>query len=82
MKASCFWGTIETLNHMTFDLITLLAKFFIYTCKIQKKNMPQFPLFKRDLKTAFEVEKYIAAVNMSYDNLVLDWHFCKDLMEA
>ena len=65
----------------TFDMILLLAKFFIYKCKIQK-NIPQFHLFKRYLKNAFDVQKHIALVNMSYDKFVIDWHFYKDLMET
>ena len=43
----------------TFDLIIVLATFFIYNCKIQK-NIPQFDLFKRYFKTAFEAEKNIS----------------------
>ena len=48
----------------TFDLMILLAKFFIYKCKV-KKNTPQFNLFRNYLKTAFEAYKYIAIINMS-----------------
>ena len=54
---------------------------YIYKCKIQK-NIPQFHLFKRYLKSAFEVEKHTALVNMSYDKFVIDWHFYKDLIET
>ena len=39
-------------------------------------------LFKRYLKTAFDVQKHIALVNMSYDQFVIDWHFYKDLIES
>ena len=42
----------------TFDLIIVLAKNFIYKCKIQK-NIPQFDLFKRYLTRAFEAEKHM-----------------------
>ena len=63
----------------TFDLIIVLAIFFIYNCKIQK-NIPQFDLCKRYLKTAFEAEKHIAIVNMSYKKFVTDCHVYKDFM--
>ena len=41
----------------TFDLIILPAKFYIYTCKINK-NIPQLHLFKQYLKNTFDVDKY------------------------
>ncbi|WP_419612224.1 LYR motif-containing protein, partial [Thiolapillus sp.] len=65
----------------TFDLIILLAKFFIYKCKV-KKNIPQFHLFRNYLKTAFEAYKYIAIINMSYDKFTKEWQFYKTLMES
>ena len=37
----------------TFDLIILRAKFYIYTCKINK-NIPQLHLFKQYLKNTFD----------------------------
>ena len=55
-------------------LIIVLAKIFIYKCKTQK-NIPQFDLFKRYLKRAFEAEKHIAIVNMAYKKFVNDWYF-------
>ena len=64
-----------------FDLIIVLAKIFIYKCKSQK-NIPQFDLFKRYLKRAFEAEKHISIVNMAYKKFVNDWHFYKDFMET
>ena len=65
----------------TFDLIILLAKFFIYKCKV-KKNIPQFHLFINYLKTAFEAYTYIAIINMSYDKFTKEWQFYKTLMES
>ena len=64
----------------TFDLIILLAKFFIYKCKV-KKNIPQFHLFRNYLETAFEAYKYIAMINMSYNKFTKEWQFYKTLME-
>ena len=77
VNAGCSNATAVTLNEnivlfghdihfksdSTFDLITLQAKFFI----------PQLHLFKRYLKTNFEVYKYNAKLNMSYDKIVTEW---------
>lgn len=57
-----------------FDLILLLAKFFIYKCRINR-NIPRMDLFKRYLKTRYETEKYISRVNMTFDNFMLKWHY-------
>ena len=65
----------------TFDLIILLAKIFIYNCKV-KKNIPQFHLFKNRIKTVFEAYKYVAIINMSYDKFTKEWQFYKTLMES
>ena len=55
----------------TFDLIILQAKFFIYECKFNK-TMPQLHLFRRYLKTNFQVYKYNAELNMSHDKIVAE----------
>ena len=86
VNAGCSNATSVTLNENivlfghdvhfksdnTFDLIILQAKFFIYKCKINK-TIPQLHLFKRYLKTNFEVYKYNAKLNMSYDEIVIEW---------
>ena len=86
LNASCSNATSVTLNEnivlfghnihfksdSTFDLIILQAKFFIYKCKINK-TIPQLHSFKRYLKTNFEVYKYNAKLNMSYDKIVIEW---------
>ena len=56
----------------TFDLIILLAKFFMYNCKV-KKNVPQFRLFKNYLKTAFEAYKYITIIDISHNKFTKEW---------
>ena len=38
-------------------LIILRAKFYIYTCKIFTKNIPQLHLFKAYLKSTLDVDK-------------------------
>ena len=70
MKASCFSGTTATLSDDSFDLIIVLATFFIIEIAKSRKNIPQFNLFKRYLKRAFEAQKHIAIVNI-YRNLTL-----------
>ena len=86
LNAGCSNATSVTLNEnivlfghdihfksdSTFDLIILQAKFFIYKCKINK-TIPQLHSFKRYLKTNFEVYKYNAKLNMSYDKIVIEW---------
>ena len=65
----------------TFDLIILLAEFFVYKCKV-KENIPQFHLFKNYLKIAFEAYIYIVIINMSCDKFTKEWQFYKTLMET
>ncbi len=86
LNAGCSNATSVTLNENIvlfghdihfksdniFDLIILQAKFFIYKCKINK-TIPQLHLFKRYLKTNFEVYKYNAKLNISYDKIVIEW---------
>ena len=64
----------------TFDLIILRAKFYIYTCKINK-NIPQLHLFKQYLKNTFDVDKYNATLTMSYDKIAAEWLHYKKLIQ-
>ena len=63
MKISHFLVTIVILNQ-TFHLIILRAKFYIYTCKINK-NILQLYLFKRYLKNTFDVGKHNAMLTIA-----------------
>ena len=63
-----------------FDLIILRAKFYIYTCKINK-NIPELHLFKHYLKNTFEVDKYNAILTMSYDKTATEWLYYKKLIQ-
>ena len=63
-----------------FDLIILRAKFYIYTCKINK-NIPQLHLFKQYLKNTFDVDKYNAILSMSYDKIAAEWLYYKKLIQ-
>ena len=67
-----FGHDIHFKSDNTFDSIILQAKFFIYKCKINK-TMPQLHLFKRYLKTNFEVYKSNAKLNMLYEKIVIEW---------
>ena len=64
----------------TFDLIILHAKFYIYTCEINK-NIPQLHLFKHYLKNTFDVDKYNAILTMSYDQIATEWLYYKKLIK-
>jgi hypothetical protein len=50
-----------------FDVIILLAKEYIYNCKM-RKELPQIEVFLLMLKKRYAIEKYIAIVNMVYEN--------------
>ena len=67
-----FGHDIHFKSNNTFDLIIFLqANFSIYKCKINK-IIPQLHLFKRYLKTNFEVYKYNAKLNMSQYKIVTE----------
>ena len=96
LNAGCSNATSVTLNETivlfghdihfkldnTFDLIILQAKFFIYKCKINK-TITQLHLYKRfKKKKNFEVYKYNAKLNMSYDKIVIEWCPYKQLIDV
>ena len=58
----------------TFDRIILLAKCFIYKCKVNK-NIPQFHLLKNYLKRAFEAYGYITIIDMSNDIFTMECQY-------
>ena len=64
----------------TSDLIILRAKFYIYTCKINK-NIPQLHLFKHYLKNTFDLDKYNAILTMSYDKIANECLYYKKLIK-
>jgi hypothetical protein len=55
-----------------FDVIILLAKEYIYNCKM-RKELPQIEVFLLMLKKRYAIEKYIAIVNMVYEKMLLVW---------
>ena len=75
-----FGHNSQIKSDSTFDLIILHAKFYIYTCKINK-NIPQLHLFKHYLKNTFDVDKYTAILTMSYDKIATKWSYYKKLIQ-
>ena len=57
----------------TFDLIILLAKFFIYKCKMEKIN-PEFQHYIHYLKRRYAIEKHVSLISLSQMNFVTRWH--------
>ena len=55
-----------------FDLILLLAKFFIYKCKCENK-LPQIQHFICYLRNRFVIEKYVSYINMSHQQFTMQW---------
>ena len=55
-----------------FDLILLLAKFYIYQCKMEKST-PQTRIFLKKLMYRFEIEKFVALINLDTNELLLRW---------
>ena len=60
-----FGHNVSFRSDDTFNLIILVANFFVYKCKV-KKIIPQFHFFKQYLRNTFEVYKHNSKVNMSY----------------
>ena len=63
------------------DLILMLAKFYIYTCKI-REEIPQIRVFKRLLKARYEIEKYIAFINLDSVSFHTKWQYYKQLIDT
>jgi hypothetical protein len=55
-----------------FDLIIVMAKEYIYQCKMGKE-LPQLDVFLLRLKHRYSIEKQIANVNMTYERTVQAW---------
>ena len=56
-----------------FDLVLLLAKFCIYTCRFDNTK-PTVDLFVQKLKARYEIEKCNAQRDMSYGTFRARWH--------
>ena len=56
-----------------FDLVLLLAKFHIYSCKMNNVR-PNMDTFLCKLKFRHEIEKYAARRDMSYNSFLVRWY--------
>ena len=63
-----FGHNVNFRSDDTFDLIILVAIFFIYKCKVKKIIPVSF--FKQYLRITFEVYKHNSKVNMSYNKFI------------
>lgn len=54
------------------DLLIMLGKSFIYRCKM-KKIIPYFRMFVHTIKYRYRIEKYIARIQMTYEETIHDW---------
>ena len=59
-------------------LILLLAKQFIYKCKLRNAN-PDISVFLRSLKLRYEIEKYNAKIDMRYSEFTAKWALYQEL---
>jgi hypothetical protein len=55
-----------------FDLILILAKSYIYKCKMAKE-LPQLQVFYTILNNRYKIEKHIALVNMKHNEFIRAW---------
>ena len=56
-----------------FDLLMLLAKFYIYTCRFNNVK-PDIDTYLCKLKIRYEIEKWTARRDMSYNSFTVRWH--------
>ena len=55
-----------------FAFILVLAKQYLYKCKLDK-NVPNIHVFRRKLLSRYDVEKYNAVLNFSYNEFAAKW---------
>ena len=67
-----FGNDVNFKSDKIFDMILVLAKFFIFRCKI-KGSVPSFTIFHRFLKQRYDIEKYNARSNLEYVKFKLEW---------
>ena len=67
-----FGNDSKTTTDICFSHILLLAKYTIYKSRI-RKTMPTLQVFLRDLKEAYEIDKYAFNINMQYEKFILKW---------
>jgi len=66
-------------SDLPFDLILLLAKSYIYKCKM-KNELPALDNFVKILKYRYEMEKYNASLRMKLEIFLNQWNMYKNLL--
>ena len=67
-----FGSDANFVSDVTFDLIILLAKQYIFHCKIAQSK-PLLSVFQKQLKCRYDVDKYIALTNFEQGKFFLNW---------
>ena len=62
----------KTCTDGVFDQILLFAKYFIYTCRINKVK-PAIQHFMKYLKYKYKIEKYACALEMKSADFNIKW---------
>ena len=62
----------DFVSDVILDLIILLAKQYIFKCKITQ-NKPLLSVFQKQLKYRYEIDKYTAQINCEQDSFFLNW---------
>ena len=75
-----FGTTNNVCTDFVFDMIILLAKQYIYSCKY-KQNLPNLEIFKKRLKWRYNIEKYNAKINNSFEKFVSKWALYTPLVD-
>ena len=69
-----------TFTDEIFVQIILLAKYFIYRCRIHEIK-PSLQHFLKDLRNTYKVEKYMHSVEMTYSSFIKKWFPYKPIVE-
>ena len=67
-----FGSDKDFVSDVTFDLIILLAKQYIFQCKVAQSK-PLLSVFQKQLKCRYEIDKYIAQINFEQNKFLLNW---------
>ena len=64
----------------TIDLIILIAKQYIYSCKTNKCK-PSLTVFLKIVKKRYDLEKYIASVQLNLPKFYINWNSYEALFD-
>jgi len=67
-----FGQTNGFISDHIFDFIFLFGKFYVYKCKLGNVH-PDINLFRMQLSYRYQVEKYLASINLEYDLFEKQW---------